>query len=171
MAQIVAYFSRAGENYVGGAIKNLAVGNMEIAANKLVEVTGAPLFQIKPLVAYSNHYNDCIEQARQDLKRDARPELACWPESMEQYDIIYLGYPNYWGTMPMAVCTFLERYDFSGKAIRPFCTHEGSGMGSSETDIRRLCPGAKLEQGLAIPGAKVKDAQGAIKQWLQTRGE
>lgn len=166
MASLVVYFSRIGENYVGGTIKNLEVGNTEIVANMIGDMTGAGLFKIEPMVEYSNDYNECIEEAKQDLKRDARPELMTWPESMEQYDSIYLGYPNYWATMPMAVFTFLERYGFSNKSIRPFCTHEGSGMGQSEADIRRLCPDAIVEKGLAILGSKVLDAKESIRQWL-----
>lgn len=166
MAQIIVYFSRGGENYVGGAIKNLTVGNTEVVAEKLGELTGASTFKVEPMVAYSNDYNECIEEARCDLKRDARPELVSWPEGMEQYDTVYLGYPNYWGTMPMAVFTFLERYDFSGKTIKPFCTHEGSGMGRSEADIKRLCPDAVVEKGIAILGSKVQDVEGKLRQWM-----
>ena len=84
----------------------------------------------------------------------------------DAYDTIYLGYPNYWGTMPMAVFTFLERYDFTGKTIHPFCTHEGSGLGHSEKDIRRLCPGAKVEAGLAIQGGHAKEARKALENWI-----
>jgi len=78
------------------------------------------------------------------LHLNARPELTNTVENMESYDVIYLGYPNWWGTMPMAVFTFLESYDFSGKTIIPFCTHEGSGIGNSERDIKKLCPKAKV---------------------------
>lgn len=164
--QIIVYFSRAGNNYVSGTIKNLPVGNTEIAAQMIQKQTGADLFQIEPVVAYSADYSECIEEAQQDLKRDARPELKGYPESLERYDTIYLGYPNYWGTMPMAVFSFLEKYDFTGKIIKPFCTHEGSGMGRSESDIKKLCPGAKLEKGLAIHGAKVSDTNTALAQWI-----
>jgi len=168
MSQLIAYFSRAGNNYVSGAIKNLTVGNTEVAAKMMEELTGADLFKIEPIVAYSADYSECIEQAKQDLKRDARPELTTYPDSLEKYDTIYIGYPNYWGTMPVAVFTFLERFDFTGKIIKPFCTHEGSGMGSSQEDLNRLCSGAKIEQGLALLGGRVKDkdAEAAIKQWI-----
>ena len=91
-----------------------------------------------------------------DQKRDARPELKEYPDSLDAYDTVYLGYPNYWGTMPMPVFTFLEHFDFSGKVIRPFCTHEGSGMGRSEADIRRICPDAVVKKGLAVRGSAVR---------------
>ena len=102
-----------------------------------------------------------------DQRRDARPELKQYPEEFEKYDTIYLGFPNYWSTMPMAVFTFLEHFDFTGKTICPFCTHEGSGMGSSEADIRRLCPGAKLKKGLAIRGGRAGSAEPEIRRWLK----
>lgn len=166
MAEIIIYFSRAANNYVNGAIRYLTVGNTETAAKTIQELTGADLFQVEMTVPYSDDYSECIEQAKQDLKRDARPELVSYPDHMEQYNTIYLGYPNYWGTMPMVMFRFLEQYDFAGKTIKPFCTHEGSGMGSSEHDIERLCKGAKIERGLAIHGAKVNQAKAVIEQWV-----
>lgn len=166
MAQLIAYFSRTGENYVNGTIKNLPVGNTEVAAQMIQERTGGDLFRLELVQAYPYGYNACIAQAQDEQRRDARPELKAYPDSLEGYDTIYLGYPNYWGTMPMCVCTFLEHFDFTGKTIRPFCTHEGSGMGRSEADIRRLCPGAKVERGLAIHGAAVTRAGTAIEKWL-----
>lgn len=135
MAALIAYFSRADQNYFGGRLKNISVGNTEQAARILEKITGADMFKIEPVQPYSKDYNICISQAQEDQLRNARPELTHYPESIDQYDVIYLGYPNYWGTMPMQVFTFLEHFDFNGKTICPFCTHEGSGMGRSEADI------------------------------------
>lgn len=167
MAQLIAYFSRADENYFNGALRTIEAGNTEIAAEKLQKLTGADLFKIDPVQPYSKDYNECIEQAKQDQKRDARPELKEYPDSLEEYDTIYLGYPNYWGTMPMAVFTFLEHYNFAGKTIRPFCTHEGSRMGHSEQDIKKLCPDAKVEKGCPIHGSDVDKSEDVLKTWLQ----
>lgn len=166
MASIVVYFSRRGENYVNGILKELPVGNTAVAAGMIQELTQADTFQIEPVQPYPRSYNDCIAQAQADQRRDARPELKCYPEGMEDYDIIYLGYPNYWGTMPMCVFTFLERFDFAGKTICPFCTHEGSGIGRSEADIRRLCPGAVVKKGLALHGGSIRRAKPDIEKWL-----
>lgn len=135
MAALIAYFSRADQNYFGGRLKNISVGNTEQAARILEKITGADMFKIEPVQPYSKDYNICTSQAQEDQLRNARPELTHYPESIDQYDVIYLGYPNYWGTMPMQVFTFLEHFDFNGKTICPFCTHEGSGMGRSEADI------------------------------------
>ncbi|MBP3489340.1 MAG: flavodoxin [Roseburia sp.] len=167
MAAIIVYFSRRDENYVSGAIKNLTVGNTEVAANMIQKLTGAEIFKMQPVQEYSRDYNECIAQAQADQRRDARPELETYPESLDGYDTVYLGYPNYWGTMPMAVFTFLEHFDFSGKTILPFCTHEGSGMGRSESDIRRLCPDAKVKKGLALCGGSIRHSEPEIRRWLE----
>ena len=167
MADIIVYFSRKDENSVSGAIKNLTVVNTEVAADILHDLTGADLFKMEPIQEYSKDYNECIAQAQADQRRDARPELKVYPESLDGYDTVYLGFPNYWGTMPMAVFTFLEHFDFTGKVIFPFCTHEGSGMGRSEADIRRLCPGATVAKGLAIHGGSVKEAEPDIRRWIE----
>ena len=169
MAALIAYFSRADENYVNGQIRELTVGNTEKAARILHELTGAELFKIEPVQPYARDYNTCISQAQADQRRDARPELKEYPSSLDGYDTVYLGYPNYWGTMPMAVFTFLEHFDFSGKTILPFCTHEGSGMGSSQADIRRVCPGARVGRGLAIHGAGVDRARFDLENWIRER--
>ena len=168
MKALIAYFSRAHENYVSGMLKELEVGNTELAAGIIRKLTGADIFRIDPVRAYAADYNTCIEEARADRRSNARPALKEYPESIDGYEVIYLGYPNYWGTMPMAVFTFLEHFDFKGKAIRPFCTHEGSGMGASEKDIARLCAGAKVEKGLPIHGGSVVPAEPLIRSWIES---
>lgn len=165
MSKIIVYFSRAGENYVSGVLKKLAVGNTQKAAEILREITGADIFRIEPIQPYSDSYNECIEQAKQDNQNNVRPALKSLPNSLDGYDTVYLGYPNYWGTMPMCVFTFLEQFDFGGKTIKPFCTHEGSGMGTSESDIKKLCPGAKVEKGLAIHGSRMNGARVQLEKW------
>ena len=164
---LIAFYSRADENYVSGQLKMLKVGNTEKVAHILQKLTGADLFKIEQTEPYSRGYNDCIEQARDDQRRNARPKLKEYPESLNEYDEIYLCYPNYWGTMPMAVFTFLGKYDFSGKKIYPLCTHEGSGMGSSERDIKRVCPTAILGGGLAVKGSSAENSASAVESWLK----
>ena len=167
MSELIVYFSREGNNYVNGAIKNLPKGNTEIIAQFIHELTNAEMFRIEPVRKYSLDYMECTREAKNEQNANARPELVKYPESLDAYDTIYLGYPNWWGTMPMCVYTFLERYNFSGKVIMPFCTHEGSGMGHSESDIRRVCSGAKVERGLAIHGADAKSSRGLVEKWLK----
>lgn len=164
--KLVAFYSRADENYFSGMIKNLDIGNTEIAANIIKELTGADIFKIEQTQPYSQNYNECIAQAQADQKRDARPELKKYPETLDNYSVIYIGFPNYWGTMPMAVFTFLERFDLSGKIIKPFCTHEGSGLGSSINDIKKLCPKAEVERGIAIRGGNAERSKADIEKWI-----
>lgn len=166
MAKLIAYYSRAGENYFGGAYRRIPVGNTEKVAEMISELTGAELFKIEQAVPYSEDYQPCIAEAKRDLQAHARPELVSLPADLDGYDEIYLGYPNYWGTMPMAVYTFLEAYDFTGKTIHPFCTHEGSGLSGTEGDIRKAAKGATVAKGLAVHGSSVASAEPAVKKWL-----
>lgn len=165
MAKLIAFYSRAGENYFGGQYRRVAVGNTEKAAQIIAEAVGGERFKIQQKVPYSEDYQACIRQAKADQQANARPELETLPDSLEGYDEIYLGYPNYWGDLPMAVYTFLEAFDWRGKTIHPFCTHEGSGLGHSVEDIRRLCPGTRVEPGLAIRGTGVRTAEPALRAW------
>ncbi len=167
---LIAFFSRADENYFGGAMRYVKVGNTEIVANIMKDLTGADTFKIEMKDPYSPVYMTCIDEAKEDLRTGARPELVSMPESIDEYDTMVLAYPNYWGTMPMAVFTFLEHFDFSGKAILPLCTNEGSGMGSSERDIRRTCPGAEVKKGLAITGSAAANSKSSVERWLSANG-
>lgn len=164
--KLIAFYSRADENYVNGQIKTLKTGNTEIAAGIIQQLTGADSFQIEQAQPYAKDYNKCIAQAQADQQKNLRPELKGYPGSLDEYDVIYLGFPNYWSTMPMAVFTFLEHFDFTGKTIKPFCTHEGSGMGNSINDIKNLCPTARVEAGLAIRGGSVEQSKQKIEQWI-----
>lgn len=167
MSAIIVYFSRSGENYVSGAIRELKKGNTEIIAEMLHDLTDAELFKLEPMQEYAWDYNECIAQAQTDQQRDARPELKAYPKQMNEYDTVYLGFPNYWGTMPMCVFTFLEHFDFAGKTIKPFCTHEGSGFGNSISDIQRLCPAADVRPGFEVRGAQVEKAEKNLKKWCK----
>ena len=163
MAKLVAFYSRADENYFGGSMKYIQIGNTEKAAKMIADMTGADLFKIEQKIPYAADYNTCIAQAKEDKQTGKRPEILNLPQDIDQYDEIYLGYPNYWGTMPMAVYTFLESYDFTGKKIHPFCTHEGSGLSNTESDIKKSAKGAVIEKGIAIHGSGV-DQENAIQK-------
>ncbi|GFE56699.1 flavodoxin [Geobacter sp. AOG1] len=162
-----AYFSRKGNNYLGGSIVNLPIGNTEVIAKKIQGLTGSDLFQIQTVKPYPEDYTETTRVAQDELSGNARPELTELVADMDSYEVIYIGYPNWWGTMPMAVFTFLDAYDFSGKTIVPYCTHEGSGLGSSERDIKKLCPKAKVLSGLAIKGGTVGRADNDLANWLK----
>ena len=167
MAALIVFYSRAGENYFGGAYRRVSVGNTEKAARMLVEITGGDTLRLEQARPYSEDYRTCIAQAKEDLRKNARPEVRNLPENLDGYDEIYLGYPNYWGTMPMAVYTFLEKYDFTGKTLHPFCTHEGSGLSGTERDIWQAAPGAEVKKGMAICGSEVDGARALLEQWVR----
>lgn len=151
---LVAYFSHS--------------GNTRVIAEKIRENTGGDLFEIATVEPYPREYNAVVELASREQTANSRPKLTAKVEAMASYDVVCIGFPNWWGTMPMAVFNFLEQYDFSGKKILPFCTHEGSGLGRSASDIARLCSGATVLKGLAIRGSRVKTAGPEVDQWLRT---
>ena len=167
---LIAFFSRAGENYFAGAMRYVKVGNTEIVAGIMKDMIEADSFKIEMKNPYSPVYMTCIEEAKKDLREQARPELTNYPDSIEEYDTIILAYPNYWGTFPMAVATFLERYDFTGKTILPLCTNEGSGMGGSEKGIKKLAPGAEVRKGLPITGSNAANSGESVSHWLKSNG-
>ena len=166
MKAIIVYYSRSGENLVNGTLKNLKIGNTEMAALILQKITGADLFRIVPKQDYPEEYCHCIDLARQDLLRKKRPDLKAVPEHLETYSRIYLGYPNYWGTMPAPVFSFLEQSDLSGKEIWPFCTHEDGEFGHSLEDLKRVCPASVIADGLSIRGAEVQNETEAMEHWV-----
>lgn len=167
---LIAYFSRSGNNYVNGTIVDLPVGNTEVVAKMIQEITRGDLFYIEAVHAYPKDYTETTEVAKEELCTSARPKLTNHLENMSSYDVIFLGYPNWWGTMPMPVFTFLDEYDYSGKTIVPFCTHEGSGLGRSVSDIRKMCPKSTVREGLAIRGGEVKNAKNEVSGWLGELG-
>ncbi len=163
---LIAFYSRKGMNYVNGRIIDLQEGNTSIVARMIQELTGGDLFKIRTVKEYPADYTEATRVAAAEKRSNARPELASHVTNMDQYDTIILGYPNWWNTFPMPVFTFLEEHDFSGKTILPFCTHEGSDLGSSVGDIKRCCPTANVEKGLAIRGGNVRSSTQTIKFWL-----
>ena len=170
MANLIVYYSRKGQNYWNGSIVDLAKGNTERVAEFVQKAVGGDLFEIETVREYSKDYMVCIEEAKAELREGARPELKMLPESIDQYDTIFVGYPNWWGTMPMCVYTFLEHFDLTGKKIVPFCTNEGSGMGGSERDIKRTCPGADVKGGLSVTGSQAANAKASLQTWLSSNG-
>ena len=156
---LIAYFSRADENYFGGAMRYVKVGNTEIVVGVMKDLIEADTFKIEMKDPYSPVYMTCIEEAKKDLRAKARPELVSTPESIDEYDTVVLAYPNYWGTMP-----------FSGKTILPLCTNEGSGMGGSERDIKKACPGADVKKGLPVTGSQAADSKANVEKWLSANG-
>lgn len=167
MKTLIAFFSRAGQNYVRGDIVDLPVGNTQIVAEKIKQqIPDASMFHIETGKGYSKDYRSCTEEAKQELRDNARPALK-YDVSPEDYETIILGYPNWWGTMPMAVRTWLESHDFSGKKIVAYCTHEGSGLGHSVADLRKALPTASVSDGVAIHGSDVAFSEREINKIIE----
>ena len=169
---LIAYFSRAGENYGVGVIEK---GNTEIVAEMIAEQTGGDLFHIETVTPYPQDYDECTAVAQREQRENARPELNATVDNMDDYDTIYLGYPIWWGNMPMAVYTFLESYDWNGKTIIPFSTHAGSGLSGTEAHIASACPGAELRSGFTISGQTAQNdretTERAVLEWLDSMTE
>ncbi len=170
---IVIYFSHTGENYSVGVIQE---GNTAKVAKEIARQTGTAIWEIKEAEPYPVKYNDCIARAKKELQSKARPAFQGNPPDLTGIDTIYLGYPNWWGDAPMVVYTFLEKAKADGKTILPFCTHEGSGLGSTARNLAKAFPKAEVEQnGLSIYGHVVqKDADAvktAVEGWLKKLGK
>jgi len=163
---LIAFFSRNGQNYVNGSIKNLLVGNTEVVAGMIKEIIGGDMFKIDTVKDYPADYTQATNVAKDELSAKARPELTAKVDNMDEYDTIVLGYPNWWGAMPMAVYTLLEEYDFSEKTILPYCTHEGSGLSGTEREIARECPKATVRGGLSILGTNAGSANKSVESWV-----
>lgn len=163
---LVAFFSRAGENYAVGHIEK---GNTHIIAEMIAAETDGDLFHIEPVTPYPDDYTECTEVAKQELNVKARSAIK-GDIKVEDYDIIFIGYPNWWGDMPMPVYTFIEKHSWQGKTVIPFCTHEGSGLSGTENKLKAACQGATVLKGLAVRGATAQNAQAQAKEsvnnWL-----
>lgn len=158
---LVAYFSHTGENY---AVGNITKGNTCIVAEMIAEATGGKLFEIVPEKEYPTTYDACVDLAKREKEAGARPAVK-GDIKTDDYDVVFIGYPNWWSDMPMPVYTFLEKHDWSGKTIVPFCTHEGSGLSNTGKYIADTCKGATVVKGLAVRG---ETAQNHSEQTCKT---
>lgn len=168
MKNLIIYFSHTGENYMSDGIRNIDKGNTEIVAEKIKELlnTDTDLFKVETIKEYPYNYDECCDIAKQELNKNTRPELKQYLDSLDGYETIYIGYPIWWGTCPMAMFTQLEKLNFFGKIVKPFSTHEGSGLASSISDIRKYCTGAEIKEGLAIRGSDVNNAKQQLENWI-----
>ena len=162
---IIIYFSRADENYFGGSLKYIEKGNTEIVAEYIQDLTGADMFKGEPLVPYSKDYMECIEEAKVRTANHDAPIKEEVPD-ISSYDVIYVGAPVYWGGMPEELITALDGLDYTGKTIRPFTTHEGSGVSVGPGQGKIICKGAEVLDGLAISGSHVNDSKSKVESWI-----
>ena len=145
-------------------------GNTETVANIIHDNVGGDIVKLETTEAYPSDYDELVDYAQQEQPDDARPELSTVIENIEQYDTIFLGYPNWWGDMPMAIYTFLDTYDLSGKTIAPFITHGGSGLSGTPENIQEEELNATVTEGLAIDGDEASDSSEDVVEWLNSLG-
>ena len=169
---LVVFFSRAGENYDVGVVEE---GNTAKVAKVIAEDTGADLFQIEPVVAYPEGYEDTKVISTRERDNDERPEIQPYDLDWDAYDTIYLGYPIWYGGMPMIMYTFIESMDWSGKTVYPFDTHGGSGLANTVSELRQMCVGATVENGLALLGTVAQndpeEVQEEVRKWLEDNAD
>ena len=162
---LIIYFSRADENYFGGEMRYVDKGNTEIIAEYIKDIVGADMFKVEPLNPYSANYMECTREAKVRIKEHNAPIKENVPD-ISSYEVIYVGSPIYWGGMPEELFTALKGLNFSGKIIRPFTTHEGSGLSGVPRQLMSICAGAEVLDGLAIVGSEVKNSKSIVKDWI-----
>ena len=164
---LIIYYSRKGENYFGGSIRSIAKGNTEVVAEFIQKVVGGDLFEVDTVKPYAANYAACTEEAKDEIRRNARPELKKYLTDISAYENIFVCGPCWWGTYPMAIFSQLEKLDFTGKKVIGLMTHEGSGLGNSERDLKKYCKGAVFGRSLAIRGSEALHSQVQVAVWAE----
>ena len=159
---IIIYFSRADENYAVGYIDK---GNTEVIAEYIRDLTGAELFKVEPKDKYASDYKTCVREAVERIRSHNAPIVKELPD-LSSYEVIYIGSPVYCGKMPEEMVTALKDRDFTGKIIRPFVTHEGSGLANIPKEIKEVCKGATVLDGLEVKGSTVNSAKDKVESWI-----
>ena len=167
MKSLVIYFSRVDENYFGGQMKYITKGNTEVVAEYISDITGADLFKVERKIDYAKDYRTCIDEAKVEQRNGELPELKTYLDDINDYDVIFIGGPIYWGTLPQPMFTQLSKLKFAGKIIMPFSTHEESGLASIVRDIKKYAPNANIKSGLAILGSNVYQAKDKVEKWIK----
>ncbi len=145
-------------------------GNTRTIANYIHNRVGGDIIELKTMTPYPSDYDAVVDQAQQEQRQNARPDISTTIPNLEKYDTVFIGYPNWWGTIPMPFFTLLERYPLGRKTVIPFCTHEGSRFGRSERDLQQLCPEARMLEGFEVRGSRVERAQADVDAWLRKLG-
>lgn len=149
----------------------LSPGNAELIANWIAEETGGDLFSIKTQNKYSSDYDECLNQARKERDNNERPALVERVNNIDDYDVIFLGFPNWWYTCPMAVFTFVESYDLEGKTIIPFCTHGTGGLSRTIRDLKNILPeNCEVLEAIGVYRPEVKNSKSKVLDWLRNLG-
>ena len=166
---LIIYYSRRGQNYVNGSIKSLKRRNAELITEFIEKAVGADVFEVDTVNPYSEDYMTCTEEAKAELQKKARPELKKYLDSIAEYDNIFICGPCWWGPFPMAIYSQVEKLDWNGKHVNILVTHEGSGLGSCEREMKKVCTGATFGKGLAIHGADAPRSEKAVADWAKSQ--
>lgn len=164
---LVVFFSHAGENY---SVGNIKVGNTKVVADYISAITGADQFEIVTHKYDGMAYTPLTKLAQDEQMNDERPAFEGKLENLDQYDVIFIGGPIWWGTYPQVMFTFFDTYDLNGKVICPFTTHEGSGLGRCVSDIKHAYPNAEVKKGFSLYGHEVHNAKGKVESWIKGLG-
>ena len=163
----IVFFSRPGMNYWHGGTKELQKGNTARMAGMIRKATNADVYEIVPQVPYPFNYRETTEVAQKEKTQDARPQIKNAIPDLSQYEVVFLGHPIWWSDMPMIMRTFLDQAHLEGKKIAHFCTHEGSGFGSSDRDLRMRAKNVEFLKPLAVAGTEVDDSEEEIRNWAE----
>lgn len=163
---VIVYFSRTGENFIDGVSQKIPIGNTEILARKIVNRLSCPLIQLSEMKRYPENYDETVKRTECEKKAAIRVNYQKIELDRSKIDTLFLVYPNWWGSYPRIIATFLEDFDTDGLIIYPFCTHEGGAFGSSLNELKKHCPNADILSGLPVRGSRVERADVAIENWL-----
>ena len=165
---LTVFFSMKGETYMaGGRIENLTKGNTNVCAEYIQKAVGGDLFEIETTKTYSKDHFKMIEEAKVEMQSGEKAQPKHWLDNLESYDVIFVGYPIWWGTYPPIINTFLEHYDLTGKTIIPFSTSEGSGLLNTVAELREVCKGATVTEALAIRGSQARQSEKKVSEWAK----
>lgn len=167
MKNLIIYYSRRGQNYVNGTIKNLEKGNAELIAGFIKDAVDADIFEVDTVKPYSEDYTACTKEAKAELRAKARPELKKYLKDISEYENIFIVGPNWWGVYPMALYTQLEKLDFKNKTVHYVVTHEGSGLGGVPKTIKNSCRGATVGSALEVRGGNAPSSRSQVENWAK----
>ena len=167
MKNLIIYFSHTGENYMEDGIRNIDKGNTEIVVDELSKLTNASIFKVEPKIPYPYNYHECCNVAKKELDEHKKIELVSKLDNIDQYDVIYIGGPVWYGHYPMALLSALDGLNFNSKIVKPFTTHEGSGLGSTAIDLKNICIGANIKAGMPILGSRASLCGEKLKEWME----
>ena len=167
MKSLIAFYSRIGGNSVNGEIKDIKKGNTEIVAEALQALTGGEMYKIFPKEEYPQDYEQCVIRAQKESEGNIHPAIKNPLASIDEYDVIYVGFPLWFRSYPRIIATFFDAFDFTGKIIKPFCTNEEGSFGIAELEMRAILKSATVKDGIAFHGFELEDIKERLSKWIE----